>query len=133
VKQIANINKATETALRNAVKAHFEPSPGTEITGTITFSISFELKCGEPFDKTVPQAACPWTLLGVALHLAGFQRERLPEVVNAVQAMTDEQRKEYRDGMSESVKGIMEGIGATVTRTVDGMQTFPRFSVEVQD
>jgi hypothetical protein len=35
--------------------------------------------------------------------------------------------------MSESVKGIMEGIGATVTRTVAGMQTFPRFVVEVQD
>lgn len=133
MKQIITVNKATDTALRNAVKAHFEPAPGTEITGTVTFSISFELKCGEPFDKTVPQAACPWTLLHTALHLAGFGRERLPEIVATVQAMTDEQRKEYREAMSESVKGIMEGIGATTTRTVAGMQTFPRFAVEVQD
>lgn len=45
--------------------------------------------------------------------------------------MTDTQRKEYRDSMSESVKGIMESIGATVTRTVAGMQTFDHFSVQV--
>jgi hypothetical protein len=133
VKQIITVNKATDTALRNAVKAHFEPAPGTELTGTVTFTVSFDLKCGEPFDKTVPQAACPWTLLHAALHLAGFGRERLPEIVQTVQAMTDAERKEYREGMSESVKGIMEGIGATVTRTVAGMQTFPRFVVEVQD
>lgn|GEM_PF-3484200 len=131
MKQISSVSKDTATALRDAVKTHFDITPGSAMSGEITFAITFDMKRGEPYTKTVPQAACPWTLLSVALHLAGFGRGRITEIVSTVQQMTDEQRKEYRDSMSESVKEVMEGIGATTVRTVPGTQTFNTFTVQV--
>jgi hypothetical protein len=131
VKQISSVSKETATALRDAVKTHFDITPGTKVSGEITFAITFDMKRGEPYTKTVPQASCPWTLLSVALHLAGFGRNRITEIVTTVQEMTDAERKEYRDSMSDSVKEVMEGIGATTVRTVAGTQTFDTFTVQV--
>jgi hypothetical protein len=131
VLQIVNVNKDTATALRDAVKAHFNITPGTSMSGEVTFAISFDMKRGTPFTKITPQAACPWTLLSVALHLAGFGRNRITEIVNTVQGMTDEQRKEFRKSISDSVTEVMAEIGATTVRTVEGAQTFSSFTVQV--
>lgn len=132
-KQIVSegVSKDTVSALKDAVKSHYDIPQGSSLSGTVTFQVQFDYKRGEDYTKTVPQAACPWTLLFKALSLAGFQRENIREIVEQVQTMSDEERKQYRDSMSETVQSIMSEIGATTVRNVKGMQTFDSITVTV--
>ena len=45
--------------------------------------------------------------------------------------MNDGERKTLRDGMSEQVESIMEGIGSMTVKQVAGMQTFKTLEVQV--
>lgn len=128
---VGEVSKETVSALKDAIKSHFDIPQGTTLAGTVTFTVDFDYKRGSDFTKTVPQAACPWTLLFKALSLAGFQRDRIAEIVEQVQGMTDAERKQYRDAMSEQVQSIMSDIGATTVKTVKGMQTFDKIEVTV--
>lgn len=128
---VSEVSKETVSALKDAIKSHYDIPQGTTLAGTVTFTVAFDYKRGTDFTKTVPQAACPWTLLHKALALAGFQRERIREIVESVQDMTDAERKAYRDSMSEQVGNIMSDIGATTIKTVKGMQTFDKIEVTV--
>jgi hypothetical protein len=128
---VGEVSKDTVSALKDAIKSHFDIPQGSSLAGTVTFVVDFDYKRGQDFSKTVPQAACPWTLLHKALSLAGFQRERIREIVAEVQEMSDAERKDYRDSMSEQVQSIMSDIGATTTKTVKGMQTFDAIQVTV--
>lgn len=125
------VSADTVSALKDAIKAHYNIPQGTTLAGTVTFTVAFDYKRGEDYTKTVPQAACPWSLLFKAMQVAGFQRDRVAEIVADVQNMTDAERKAYRDSMSEQVQGIMSDIGATTAKVVKGMQTFDRLDVTV--
>ena len=133
-KKIVNIgvNKATETALKDAIKAHFDIPQGSTLTGTVTFTVTFDLKRGEDYTKQVPQKACPFTLLALALQRMGATRGTLLSVVQEVMEMTDEQRKTLRDEQTAQVTEIMQEIGLMTVTTVKGMQTFDSLSVEVK-
>lgn len=128
---VSEVSKDTVSALKDAIKSHFDIPQGTTLAGTVTFTVAFDYKRGTDYTKQVPQAACPWTLLFKAMQVAGFQRDRVAEIVQSVQDMTDAERKAYRDAMSEQVQSIMSDIGATTAKVVKGMQTFDRLEVTV--
>ena len=128
---VSEVSKDTVSALKDAVKSHFDIPQGSSLAGTVTFTVEYDYKRGEDYSKTVPQAACPWTLLHKAMQVVGFQRDRVAEIVQSVQDMTDAERKAYRETMSEQVQSIMSDIGATTLKTVKGMQTFDRIEVTV--
>ena len=132
-KQIVSegVSKDTVSALKDAVKSHYDIPQGSSLSGTVTFQVQFDYKRGEDYSKTVPQAACPWSLLACALKRMGVMREGMVEIAAEVQAMTDAERKEMRDTLSDQVSEIMSEIGATTVRHVKGMQTFDSIQVTV--
>ena len=133
-KKIVNsvVNKATETALKDAIKAHFDIPQGSTLTGTVTFVVGFDYKRGEDYTKQVPQKACPTTLLALALQRMGATRGTLLNIVKDVMSMTDEERKTLRDEQQNAVTEIMQEIGLMTVTTVKGMQTFDSLSIEVK-
>ena len=128
-----NGNTETDTAIKAVLKSYHGLAPGAQFTGKAVIEIEYDFTRGFPFNKSIPQIACPWTLLSYALQLAGFQRERIVEIVQSVMAMDDAERKEMRDDCSETVAAAMATIGTATIRQVAGMQTFPTLTYTIED
>lgn len=124
-------NSKVESACKDAVKSHLDIAEGSTAEGTLVFTVTYEMTRGEGFSKSVPQASCSWTLLALLAQRAGFQRQALTALASEVMAMDDAQRKTLRDGMSEQVDSIMQGIGKMTVKQVAGMQTFQTLNVQV--
>ena len=126
-------NSKVESAVKDAIKAHLDIAEGSQASGFIIINAEYTVTRGLGYEKSVPQAACPWTLLSYALKVAGFQRDRIVEIVQAVMAMDDAQRKEMRDDCSETVAAAMATIGTATIRQVAGMQTFPSLTYTIEE
>ena len=124
-------NSKVDSACKDAVKSHLDIAEGSQAEGTLVFTVTYEMTRGTGFSKSVPQSACPWTLLALLAQRAGFQRTALTSLASEVMAMTDGERKTLRDGMSEQVDEIMSSIGSMTVKTVAGMQTFQTLNVQV--
>jgi len=126
-------NAKVESAVKDAIKAHLDIAEGASASGFIIINAEYTVTRGLGYEKSIPQIACPWTLLAYALKIAGFQRERIVEIVQAVMAMDDAQRKEMREDCSEVVAAAMATIGTATIRQVAGMQTFPTLTYTIED
>lgn len=124
-------NSKVDSACKDAVKSHLDIPEGSTAEGTLVFTVTYAITRGAGFSKSVPQSACPWTLLALLAQRAGFQRTALTSLASEVMTMDDAQRKTLRDGMSEQVESIMEGIGGMTVKQVAGMQTFKTLEVQV--
>ena len=124
-------NSKVDSACKDAVKHHLDIAEGSTAEGTLVFTVTYAITRGVGFSKSVPQSACPWTLLAILAQRAGFQRTALTSLASEVMTMDDKERKILRDGMSEQVDEIMQGIGSMTTKQVAGMQTFQTLTVQV--
>lgn len=125
-------HKELEDAAKGAAKAVAACPPGGTRSGRLKLSVEYTVSRGEAYTKSVPMAACPWTLLALALQRAGFGREALRGMVDDVLAMDDEGREALREGVGESTKAIMAEIGRKTEQVVQGNQTFSHLVVEVE-
>lgn len=119
------------TAIKSAVKELYTIPSGSELAGTVTFCVDFSYSRGEAFEKSVPQSACPWTLLSILAQRAGFQRSALVAIAEEAMAMSDAERKEVRKSMNDSVQGIMGIIGKSTLTQCEGMQTFKEIDIAI--
>ena len=127
-----NGNTETDTAIKAVLKSYHGLAPGAQFTGKAVIEIEYDFTRGFPFNKSVPQIACPWTLLSYALQLAGFQRERIAEMVTTVMGMTDAERKEMRDSTSEAVESAMAVISQPTVKTIQGAHTFDSLKYNIE-
>jgi len=127
-----NGNTETDTAIKAVLKSYHGLAPGAQFTGKAVIEIEYDFTRGFPFNKSIPQIACPWTLLSYALQLAGFQRERISEMVTTVMGMTDAERKEMRDSTSEAVESAMAVISQPTVKTIQGAHTFDSLKYNIE-
>jgi hypothetical protein len=100
----------------------------------VVLRIKGTLRKGKDNTQVVAQAACPYTLLAVALNkLNEATKVTVADLVGEVEALDDDARKALRDGLKGDTVEAMEAIGTTVSKMVSGKTTFPKLEVAVED